>query len=77
MLASKKRGRKATLAECEGLLEKIRGVADEVGGAKVLKEFEGKMGGFATVVYQGRAPGVVVKKVASAKKEVVESSVEV
>lgn len=76
VLASKKRGRKATLAECEGLLEKIRGVADEVGGAKVLKEFEGKMGGFATIVYQGRAPGVVVKKVASAKKEEVESSVE-
>ena len=76
VLASKKRGRKATLAECEGLLEKIKGVADEVGGAKVLKEFDGRMGGFATIVYQGKAPGVVVKKVASAKKEDVESSVE-
>jgi translation initiation factor IF-3 len=77
VLASKKRGRKATLAECEGLLEKIRGVADGVGGAKVLKEFEGKMGGFATVVYQGRAPGVVVGgKAAGTKKEEVEASAE-
>lgn len=58
VLASKKRGRKATLAECEGLLEKIRGVADGVGGAKVLKGFEGKMGGFATLVYQGKAGAV-------------------
>jgi translation initiation factor IF-3 len=78
VLASKKRGRKATMAECEGLLEKIRGVADGVGGAKVLKEFEGKMGGFATVIYQGRAPGVVVGggKAAGAKKEEVEASAE-
>jgi translation initiation factor IF-3 len=91
VLASKKRGRKATMAECEGLLGRIREVADGVGGAKVLKGFEGKMGGFATVVYQGRAPGVVVGgggsggKAASAggaagagaaKKEEVEAGVE-
>jgi hypothetical protein len=59
-------------------LEKIRGVADGVGGAKVLKEFEGKMGGFAAVIYQGRAPGVVVGggKAAGAKKEEVEASAE-
>lgn len=63
VLASKKRGRKASLAECEGLLERIRGVADGVGGAKVLKGFEGKLGGFATLVYQGKAAaGGAVKK---------------
>jgi len=76
VLASKKRGRKATLAECEGLLEKIRGVADGVGGAKVLKGFEGKMGGFATVVYQGKAPAVVGGKAAGGKKVEVEASAE-
>jgi translation initiation factor IF-3 len=76
VLASKKRGRKATLAECEGLLEKIGGVADGVGGAKVLKEFEGKMGGLATSVYQGKAPAVVVGKASNAKKVEEEAGVE-
>jgi hypothetical protein len=48
-----------------------------VGGAKVLKEFEGKMGGFATVIYQGKAvSGAVAGKSSNAKKEEVEPSVE-
>jgi len=72
VLASRKRGRKATLAECEGLLEKIKGVADEVEGAKVLKELDGKMGGFATLIYQGKAGTASGKSSSKAKKEEVE-----
>lgn len=65
VLATKKRGRKATLAECEEVLEKIREVAGSVKGAKEAKELEGKVGGFATMVIQGKAGAVA----AAAAKE--------
>ena len=58
VLAAKKRGRKASTAECEGVLKRIEGVAEEVRGASVLKALEGKVGGFGTMVLQGKAPSV-------------------
>lgn len=55
VLASKKRGRKATSAECEEVLRKIRGVADGVPGARESKAMDGKVGGVVTLTFQGRA----------------------
>ncbi|KAK5113748.1 hypothetical protein LTR85_010765 [Meristemomyces frigidus] len=59
VLAAKKkgRGRRATQAECEGVLKAIYGTVDAVPGAKELKRLDGKVGGFATLVLQGRASG--------------------
>lgn len=54
ILASKKRGRKATPEECEEVLRKIRKAVDGVNGAKEAKEMEGKIGGFATLFFIGR-----------------------
>ncbi|EMC98446.1 hypothetical protein BAUCODRAFT_67597 [Baudoinia panamericana UAMH 10762] len=54
VLAAKKQGRKATRAECEGLLRRIGEVVEGVRGARELKGLEGKMGGFATLVLQGK-----------------------
>lgn len=67
VFASKRRGRKATMAECQGMLDQIRKLADGVSGARESQEFEGKMGGFATLKYQGKA-GAVVKEGAGAKE---------
>lgn len=58
VLAAKKAGRKATAAECEDVLARIRRVVDEVPGAREAKALEGKMGGFCTVLFQGRTPQV-------------------
>lgn len=68
VLATKKRGRKASLAECEEVLEKIREVAGSVKGAKETKELEGKVGGFATMVIQGKA-GAVAAAAAAREQE--------
>lgn len=66
VLASKKKGRKASREECEEVLGRIRGVVEAVNGAKeTSKGLEGKVGGFATLVFQGKA-GVVT---AGAKEE--------
>lgn len=54
ILASKKRGRKASTEECEVVLQKIRKTVDGVEGAKEAKSMEGKVGGFATLFFQGR-----------------------
>lgn len=66
VFASKRRGRKATMAECQGMLDQIRKLADGVSGARESQEFEGKMGGFATLKYQGKA-GAVAKEGGGAK----------
>lgn len=58
ILASKKRGRKASLEECQGVLGRIRKAADAVDGAREAKEMNGKVGSFATVYFQGRAQKV-------------------
>jgi translation initiation factor IF-3 len=55
VLAAKKRGRKASREECEEVLAKIRAVAEGVKGAKETKAMEGAVGGFATLVWQGKA----------------------
>lgn len=55
VLAAKKRGRKASKEECAEVLAKIRTVAEGVRGAKEAKPMEGAVGGFATVVWQGKA----------------------
>lgn len=65
VLAAKKRGRKASKEECEEVLGKIREVAEGVRGAKEPKGFEGVVGGFATMVWQGKA-GAAVPVAASA-----------
>lgn len=54
VLASKKRGRKASLEECQGVLERLRECADAVEGAREVQKLEGKIGGFATMVFMGR-----------------------
>ncbi|OQO14720.1 hypothetical protein B0A48_00101 [Cryoendolithus antarcticus] len=54
VVASKKKGRKATAAECEGLLGRVREVVDGVKGAREVKGFDGKMGGFGVMVLQGK-----------------------
>lgn len=54
ILASKKKGRKASPEECEDVLYKIRQTADAVNGAKEEMQMEGKLGGFATLAFSGR-----------------------
>lgn len=46
----KKRGRKASLEECESVLGQVRGVAEGVEGCRE-KEFEGRVGGVANVEF--------------------------
>ncbi|KAH9828859.1 Translation initiation factor IF-3, N-terminal domain [Teratosphaeria destructans] len=53
VLAAKKRGRKASKEECEGLLGRLREVVERVGG-KEFRAFEGELGRFATIVFQGK-----------------------
>ncbi|KAK5136931.1 hypothetical protein LTR08_001438 [Meristemomyces frigidus] len=59
VLAAKKRGRKATRAECEDLVKRIGDTVEGVPGAKELKSLDGKIGAFATIVLQGKAPSQV------------------
>lgn len=65
VLAAKKRGRKASREECEAVLEKVMQVVGEVEGAKQREEMQGKIGGFVTMVFQGR-PVFGENKVANA-----------
>lgn len=58
VLAAKKKGRKASVEECEGVLGRIRGAVEMVPGAREAKALEGKVGGFCTVLFQGRVPVV-------------------
>lgn len=62
ILASKKRGRKASVEECKDVLARIRGVVGAVDGAKEAKGMEGKVGGFATMFFQGRAQAVAASE---------------
>lgn len=55
VLASKKKGRKATAAECNGLLENIRKAANEA-AAREVGPMEGKLGGFTVLRFQGKTP---------------------
>ncbi|KAK0883952.1 hypothetical protein LTR87_002173 [Friedmanniomyces endolithicus] len=54
VLAAKKRGRKATVQECEQVVKKIEACVAGVEGASVMKALTGKMGAFATIMLQGR-----------------------
>ncbi|KAK4631623.1 hypothetical protein CLAFUW4_03155 [Fulvia fulva] len=54
VLASKKQGRKASKEECEEVLKMVQGVVAKVDGAKEKEALQGKLGGFATLVLQGR-----------------------
>lgn len=65
VLAAKKRGRKASKEECDGVLGRIREVAGGVKGVKEAKPFEGVVGGFATMVYQGKAGAVAAAAAAA------------
>ena len=55
VLANKKRGKKAGPDECEEVVQKIRKTVDTVSGAKEVRIMEGKLGGFATLLFQGKA----------------------
>ena len=52
---AKKRGRKASKEECQEVLGKIRAAAESVKGATELRSLDGVVGGFATVMFQGKA----------------------
>ena len=54
VLAAKKRGRKASPQECEGVLRQIRGVVDDVDGAREEKSKVGALGSFSTLAFAGR-----------------------
>lgn len=56
VLASKKRGRKASPQECEEVLARVKGLMDEVEGVREVQAFEGKLGGVATWMMQGTLP---------------------
>lgn len=58
VLAAKKAGRKANTSECEDLLKRIQSAVDAVPGAKEAKGLQGKMGGFCTMLFQGKPPQV-------------------
>lgn len=53
VLAKKKGGRKASVDECAEVVRKIVEVAEGVEGAKQLKGMEGKLGGVATLFFEG------------------------
>ena len=55
VLAAKKRGRKASEGECEGVLRRIRGVVEGVEGAREERGMVGRVGGFCTLAFVGRA----------------------
>lgn len=57
ILAAKKKGRKATTEECEAVVKKVVETMEGVKGARELKPLEGRLGGFATWVLQGKAAG--------------------
>lgn len=54
VLARKKAGRRATAEECEAVLKRIRSAVGEVEGASERSAMDGKMGGFARLLFQGR-----------------------
>lgn len=54
VLAAKKRGRKASDVECEDVLRKIRGVVDEINGAREDGSTQGSLGGLITLAFVGR-----------------------
>lgn len=64
VLAKRKGGRKATIDECEGVVDKILETVEAVEGAKQLKKMEGKLAGVATLFFEGP------KKVAEKEKRV-------
>ncbi|KAF2212944.1 hypothetical protein CERZMDRAFT_96618 [Cercospora zeae-maydis SCOH1-5] len=51
--AAKKRGRKASIEECEAVVEKILAAVESVEGARVREEMTGKLGGFCQWTFQG------------------------
>ena len=55
ILAVKKRGRKASMAECQEVLKRIRSTVDGVVGAREMKDMQGKIGAFSTLFFQGSA----------------------
>ena len=54
VLAAKRRGRKATTEEAEGVLSKIRARIEATEGAKEIKPMEGRMLATATLFFEGK-----------------------
>ena len=53
VLAGKRKGRKATVEECQDILKRIRDTALEVKGAREWKIMEGKLGGLCKLYFRG------------------------
>ena len=69
VLAAKKAGRKATLGECEQVLQRIRRNVSAVEGGREVRAMEGKLGGVATLFFQGRLGKVQTEPQVQAQKE--------
>lgn len=52
LLATKKKGRKATSEECNNVMERITKTVEDVKGARELRPMEGKLGAVVTLAYQ-------------------------
>lgn len=76
VLASKKRGRKASLEECQSVLERLRECMDTVDGAREVQKLEGKVGGFATMVFMGKPAKSILSDARESQKEVKEAEKE-
>jgi translation initiation factor IF-3 len=55
VMAGKKKGRKATAEEAEGLIRRIKEAVEVVKGAREMKPMEGKILGQATIYAEGKA----------------------
>jgi len=55
VVAKKKGGRMASPKECEGVIARVKQAVAEVEGANETKAMEGKVGGTATLFFEGRA----------------------
>ncbi|KAF7862681.1 hypothetical protein EAF04_007554 [Stromatinia cepivora] len=56
VLAGKKKGRKATEEEAEGVVGRVREFVEEVSGARESRKMEGKVGVQAVLYFEGRVP---------------------
>lgn len=54
VLAPRRKGKKASLEECDAILERIKGVTQEVEGSKMWKDMEGKVGAQVTMYFEGK-----------------------
>ncbi|KAF2710034.1 hypothetical protein K504DRAFT_466475 [Pleomassaria siparia CBS 279.74] len=68
LFGTKKRGRVATMEECEDLMKKVKEAVEECKGAEISKKMEGTVGGVLTMFFQGRRLEAEAEKI-SRKEE--------